>query len=373
MCVYVSKALGLLAVNGGDRLIKAKWKAVLLRGMGMNWDRDRLLMELGRFSFRSKAAVKGEIAHYYDFYGLTFYREFDELEQRVGWLDASDFRIVMQTFKPVDAQGTVFVFHGYFDHAGIYQHLIRFLLKSGYAVVVYDMPGHGLSSGKPASIQCFQQYQEAMNACLTVCKGNMPEPYHCVGQSTGGAVLVDRLVNTETHGEAFDKVVLLSPLVRPKAWQSITRLHSVIKPFVKVWYRSFSQNSEDVKFLQFLKEHDPLQSKWLAVDWISALRDWVPRIESAKKLKRKVLIIQGTDDKTVDWQHNINVLKRLFSEVKIAYIDEAQHHLVNESILKRQAVFDALLAELQPVDREAVPLAKKKVARKPRSKKSEKV
>jgi lysophospholipase len=338
----------------------------------MNWDRDRLLMDLTKFSFRSKPEVKGEIVKYYDFYGLNFYREFEGLEQRVGWLDASDFRIVMQSFKPVDATATVYVFHGYFDHAGIYQHLIRFLLKSGFAVVVYDMPGHGLSSGRPTSIQSFQQYQDAMNVCLAVCKGNMPGPFHCVGQSTGGAVLIDRLMNSETHGEIFDKVVLLSPLVRPKGWESITRLHSIIKPFVKVWYRSFSQNSADVKFLQFLKEHDPLQSKWMAVDWISALKDWVPRIESGKRLKRKVLIIQGTGDKTVDWSHNIDVLKRLFSEVKITYIEKAEHHLVNESVIKRQAVFKAMLTELD----DSVPVAKTtlnaKVKVTPRAKVSKK-
>ena len=313
----------------------------------MKWDRDRLLMELGKFSFRSKVSVKGEISNYYDFYGMTFYREFEGLEQRVGWLDASDFRIVMQSFKPVGALGTVFVFHGYYDHAGIYHHLIRFLIKAGYAVVIYDMPGHGLSSGRAASIKCFQQYQDAMDACLSACKGNLPQPFHCTGQSTGGAVLIDRLMNTDTHGEAFDKVVLLAPLVRPNGWESVKKLHTIVSPFLKVWHRSFSQNSQDVKFLKFLKEHDPLQSRYLAVDWISALREWVPRIEGGKKLKRKILIVQGTSDMTVDWKHNMGVLKRVFSEVKIAYVEGAHHHLVNESLLKRQKVFEAMLTELK--------------------------
>lgn len=330
----------------------------------MNWDRDRLLMDLGKFSFKSKVSVKGEISHYYDFYGMTFYREFEGLEQRVGWLDASDFRIVMQSFKPSEAKGTVFVFHGYFDHAGIYHHLIRFLIKSGYAVVIYDMPGHGLSSGTPASIQSFQQYQETMDACLNACKSHMPKPFHCAGQSTGGAVLIDRLLNTESHGEIFDKVVLMAPLVRPRGWEGVKTLHSLVKPVFNVWHRSFSQNSADVKFLKFLKKHDPLQSKYLAVDWISALKEWVPKIESGKKLKRKVLIVQGTSDMTVDWKHNVNVLKRLFSEVKIAYVEGAQHHLVNESLLKRQKIFEALLTELESTGLKTVSASEKKVASK---------
>lgn len=312
----------------------------------MIWDRDRLLMDLTKFSFRAKPAVKGEIIHYYDFYEMNFYQQFEGLEQRVGWIDTGEFRLVMQTFKPVQAKATVFLFHGYFDHAGIYHHLIRSLLKNHFAVVIYDMPGHGLSSGRPTAITTFQQYQDSMNACLKECKNNLPLPYHCVGQSTGGAVIVDRLMYGEPEEQVFDKVVLLSPLIRPKAWSSIVRLHSAVKPFFKVWYRNFSQNSEDVKFLRFLKEHDPLQSKWLSIDWISALREWIPKIEQAESVRRKVLIVQGTSDNTVDWQHNIEVIKHLFSEVKITYVSGAQHHLVNEALTKREAVFKAMLSEL---------------------------
>lgn len=313
----------------------------------MYWDRDRLLMDLNKFSFRAKPAVKGEIIQYYDFYDMNFYQQFDGLEQRVGWIETGEFRLVMQSFKPENAKATVFIFHGYFDHAGIYHHLIHFLLKHDFAVVIYDMPGHGLSSGKPTAITTFQQYQEAMNACLDVCKNNLPLPYHCVGQSTGGAVIIDRLKNGEPSELVFDKVVLFSPLVRPKGWKSIVRMHSALKPFVKVWFRKFSKNSEDVSFLSFLKDRDPLQSKWLSVDWISALIDWIPTIEKGECINRKILIVQGTGDNTVDWRHNIDVLKRLFSEVKISYVDGAQHHLVNESLVKRESVFKEMLSEIE--------------------------
>lgn len=315
----------------------------------MHWDRDRLLMDLGKFSFRAKPVVKGEIIQYYDFYDMNFYQEFEELEQRVGWIETGEFRLVMQSFKPKQAKATIFLFHGYFDHVGIYHHLIRFLLKQQFAVVIYDMPGHGLSSGRPTAITTFQQYQDAMNACLQVCRNNMPVPYHCIGQSTGSAVIIDRLKNGDASELVFDKVVLLSPLVRPRGWKSILRIHSAVKPFFKVWYRNFSKNSEDLSFLKFLKENDPLQSKWLSVEWVSALKEWIPTIESGDCIKRKVLIIQGTKDKTVDWKHNIDVLKRLFSEVKISYIENAQHHLVNESLAKRESVFKVVLTEIDGV------------------------
>jgi len=311
----------------------------------MNWDRDRLLMDLNKFSFRSKPKIKGEILKYYEFYNMNFFAEFEGLEQRAGWIDTKDFRIVLQSFIPENAKATVFIFHGYYDHVGIYQHLIRFLLQSGYAVVIYDMPGHGLSSGQPAAIQSFEQYQDAMNSCLAVCKGHIMGPYHCVGQSTGGAVLIDRLIKEGEDKATFDKVVLLAPLIRPKGWESIGLIHTAIKPFFKIWHRSFSTNSSDLSFVKFLKEHDPLQSKWMAVDWISALKEWVPMIENGQHLQKKLLIIQGTNDGTVEWRHNIEVLKRLFQETKIAYIEGGKHHLVNESLEKRNAVFKVLLTE----------------------------
>ena len=313
----------------------------------MTWDRDSLLMELNKFSFKSRFRVKGALARYFDFYQSDLYRDIGDLDQRIGWLDTKDFRIVMQSFRPADAVATVFLFHGYFDHAGIYHHLIRFLVKHGFAVVIYDMPGHGLSSGQPTSISSFDQYQDALDECLEVCRGHMPAPFHAVGQSTGGAVLIDRMMRESEQAQSFDKVVLLAPLIRPTAWKGVARLHSVVSPFLKVWHRSFSQNSNDVHFVKFLKERDPLQSKWLAVDWVGALKEWIPKMEKSRGLKRKVAVVQGTDDMTVDWKHNIRVLRGLFKELKIVYIDGGRHHLVNESTEKRQQAFAAILAELK--------------------------
>lgn len=314
-----------------------------------SWNRDRLLMELSPFSFKPltakrKQAFGEEFKRYQAFYGLDFSDELKGLRQSTGWFECGEYRIVLQCFMPKDAKATVFLFHGYFDHVGLYRHLIRFLVENGYAVVAYDMPGHGLSSGRPTSITSFSEYQEVIHTCLELCRGNLPEPFHCVGQSTGGAVLIDHLSGQNL--DSFDKVVLLAPLVRPKDWTLVKGIHSVVEPFLNVWYRSFADNSNDAEFVRFLKEDDPLQAKWMAVDWIGALKKWVLGIEGLQPLKKKVLIVQGNDDQTVDWQHNIEVIKSLFTEVKIVYIDKGRHQLVNESAAMREHIFKAVLAEL---------------------------
>lgn len=311
----------------------------------MQWDRDKVLMELSGFSFSDTPHGKSAEA-YCQFYGLNFSTPQIPIQHHMGWVEAGEFRVVLQLFHHPQPKGCVFVFHGYFDHAGIYHHLIDYLLQLGFSVVIYDMPGHGLSSGKPTAINSFEQYQAVMDAVLDLCKPELAGPFHAVGQSTGAAVLMDRLSQPESRETAFDRVVFLAPLVRPKGWGGISSLHTVISPFVSVWRRSFTINSNDHRFVSFLKELDPLQSKWLAVDWLSALKVWVKALEQRQSVTRDIAIVQGTADQTVDWQHNIEVITSLFQSVKTVYVEGGHHHLVNEEESIRQAVFQAIKAEL---------------------------
>jgi lysophospholipase len=313
----------------------------------MNWDRDKLLLELSRFSFSEAPPDSPELKKYYAFYGMDFRAAMPSLEQRIGWVRNEDHHIVLQSFRPAAPVGTVFVLHGYFDHAGLYRHLIGHLLERNYAVVMFDLPGHGLSSGSPAVIDSFDKYQSVLRLVLALCQGVMPQPWHAVGQSTGGAILIDYLVHEDAESDEFDKVVLLAPLVRPKGWFRVSLLYRVLKPFRTVVRRSFSPNSEDGQFLEFLKKKDPLQSRWLSVIWVGALKHWISDIEAATPRNRKLLVIQGMADRTVEWRHNVPIIRHLFQNVKTAYIDGGRHHLVNESADKRDRMLRLIDSELR--------------------------
>lgn len=302
-------------------------------------------MELSVFPSEVGKETFPELSKYHSFYGFDFLN--DDCKKLVGWVDSSEFRVVLQTFIPRDPIGSVLIMHGYFDHAGIYGHLIRFLIEQGFAVAIHDMPGHGLSSGKRTSITDFSQYQAVLDSVLSACKPLMPEPFHAIGQSTGGAILLDRLSQAvKSPGIDFQRVILLAPLVRPTAWNGVKFLHRIVEPFAEVWKRSFSKNSNNENFVAFLKTEDPLQSKTLSVDWVGALKNWVPDIESRPPKKMHLTVIQGLADTTVEWKHNVPVIRRLFQDVKIAYLEGCHHHLVNESETKRKIIFKLISHEL---------------------------
>ncbi|MFE8072290.1 alpha/beta hydrolase [Marinobacteraceae bacterium S3BR75-40.1] len=301
-----------------------------------SWKRDALVAQLKDFDPEPRAMepLSPLEEEYCRFYGLDLEVDFPEVEHRLGAMMAGGYRIAVHYYRqPRSDRGTVFVFHGYFDHAGLYAQLFAHLLDQGYNVLCYDLPGHGLSEGDRASIRSFEDYQRVLLAVLSKARNSVPSPWFAVGQSTGGAILIDYLLtNGFSHETAtFRGVVLLAPLVRPTGWRSGRLLHSVVSPFAKTWRRVFSENSGDRAFLKFLREYDPLQPQMLALDWVGALKRWIRRIERITPIHYTVTVIQGEKDGTVDWRHNLRVIENKFARTRIHRLPEGHHHLVNES------------------------------------------
>jgi alpha-beta hydrolase superfamily lysophospholipase len=165
---------------------------------------------------------------------------------------------------------TLFLLHGYYDHMGLYRHVIEWALEQGFVVISCDLPGHGLSSGERASIDDFAVYQQALEALFEQARQlELPHPWHLCGQSTGGAIVVDHLHCAE-QSPADGQVILLAPLVRPRAWGWSKLSYRVLRHFVNGIERRFSENTNDPAFLPFL-EADPLQPRRLPTAWVGAL------------------------------------------------------------------------------------------------------
>jgi alpha-beta hydrolase superfamily lysophospholipase len=214
----------------------------------------------------------------------------------------------------------------------------------GFVVLAIDLPGHGLSTGTPASINDFAEYQTALCAALGMAAElQLPQPWHLCGQSTGGGILLDYLL-TGAPLPQLGEIILLAPLVRPRAWWRSKLSYHLVKPFVTSIPRHFYANSHDAAFIDFVQFRDPLQAKILPVAWVGAMANWIPRIENAGRSALSPLIIQGDADLTVDWQHNLAVLRDKFNQPQICMVEDGRHHLVNESPALR-ARYLAFLSE----------------------------
>lgn len=280
-----------------------------------------------------------------DFYQIDFAQQNAELAYCLGMVEVAGYQIAMQYWRPPHARASLIVLHGYYDHMGLYGHVYEWALQQGFAVLTCDLPGHGLSSGAPASIDSFQTYQQVLQALLLKADQlALPKPWHLLGQSTGGAIAIDYLLN-QNPIEALGETILLSPLVRPRAWRQSKVLYHLVKPFCRSVPRSFSDNSNDSAFVDFVR-HDPLQADILPTAWVGALAQWIPLIERAKPSTRRPIIVQGEADMTVDWQHNLSVLKHKFDQPNILLLANARHHLANEQLGIRKQYFQFLTEKL---------------------------
>jgi len=338
----------------------------------MLWDRDRLLLALSTRSLNLtlKPQSHGGLLYksYTDFYGLNFIGTGHASRQFIEVVPSTDFDLVVQVFEPdarLELRSQVLLVHGYFDHVGLYKHVIKLLLAQGVRVVAFDLPGHGLSSGKRASIRSFGQYQVALRSVLSS-KHITDLPLYLLGQSTGGAIIADALsanaVAAESLGGGSDNMhralsgvtlggaIMLAPLLRPLAWSKAEFMHSLLKGRKAYWPRSYKDNSHDSGFLRFLRQ-DPLQHDGLSVDWVGALRKWVPDILGRNKQVtagiENLTIIQGTQDTTVDWKFNLSNYRQIFPLARVVSIKNAGHHLVCESKDYRDKVFAAITSALK--------------------------
>jgi alpha-beta hydrolase superfamily lysophospholipase len=262
------------------------------------------------------------------------YQRFYQLDLPVhSWLGrfrAAGFDIVAQVWTPPQPVATLFLMHGFYDHMGLYRHALQWALSQGFAVISCDLPGHGLSSGERASIADFCDYQTVLDALFAEAAGlQLPKPWHLLGQSTGGAIIVDHLLHRGAQSPAQGQVMLMAPLVRPWAWGWSKLSYRLLNPFVNGIARRFSENTNDPAFMPFLVA-DPLQPRRLPTAWVGALVQWVRRIERAPGSMREVLIVQGENDTTVDWRYNLSVLRAKFASVQVLQVPGARHHLVNE-------------------------------------------
>ena len=309
-------------------------------------DAVELRANLGPIEFAGPSNLSSLAIAYSDHSGLRFNQSSHLESHRIGIIESSRFQLVCQYFSvSIKRQrGTVFLVHGYFDHAGLYGDLIKYCLMHGLAVVVFDLPGHGLSSGKLSSIESFNQYSEAFLSCVTEAgKQLINKPRFAIGQSMGAAVLINCIIEKIFPPQDFDHIILLAPLLYPRKWNAMRFLFPLVSCFFSSMKRNFSTNSHDQEFLDFLRTSDSLQSKNLPVDWLLAMVDYQKRFAEFPTKVQKFSIIQGTADETVDWKYNIKKIEEKFIGSKVYLVNGGMHHLVNESKDYREHVFSLII------------------------------
>ena len=287
-------------------------------------------------------ALSSEANAYLRHYALARLLDNEQIRYGLGALPCCGYHIACQYWLPRAPAATVFVVHGYFDHMGLYGHLFEYLLKHNFAVLAFDLPGHGLSDGERVAIASFDHYVEVFDTLLRHTGQHLPRPWHAVGQSTGGAIVLKHLLEEKSGASLFSRVALLAPLLHPRHWRGNRLVYFLAHRFIDSIQRHFTNNSGDPAFVEFLAHRDPLQATNIPMAWIGAMKRWTEEFHQLPASDSPLTIIQGNRDKTLDWRYNLNQFKKKLPRASIRIIPGAEHHLVNERETLRTDIFNSM-------------------------------
>ncbi len=273
------------------------------------------------------AAYSAETEAYFAHYGLD--GEGCDAKHWFGSFESGGFTLAAHLYEPAQYTATVVLLHGYLNHTGQFRHLIRHLLENSFAVAVFDLPGHGLSSGETVAIDSFDQYITVTQDFMQIVKDRFNGPFHAVGFSTGAAILVEMLL--ENIADDFERIVLAAPLIHWTLYEQSKATYKIYNAFTDRVARYHRKNSSDKDFLVFNRTQDYLHAKELSLKWVKALFDWNDKIEPMGPCDRPVLVVQGDKDGTVDWKYNLALMGKKFPKAKTEMIPGANHELFNEA------------------------------------------
>jgi len=277
------------------------------------------------------AAVQAYFAHY----GLGL--NGPACEHLFGTFASGDFTLVGHLYRPAVYRATVVLLHGYLNHSGQFKNLIGHLLRHDMAVGVFDLPGHGHSSGQRAAIDSFDQYARATTDFMAVVHRRLEGPYYTVGFSLGGAIAMDLL---RDGSSPFEKTVLAAPLVHWTQYEQSKETYKVYSRFTDCIKRFHQRNTSNRGYLVFNRTQDYLHCRSISLKWVKALFDWNERIAAMTPCETPLRVIQGDKDRTVDWQYNLNLIRDKFPKALIDLIAGARHELFNEADTFRTAALN---------------------------------
>lgn len=277
--------------------------------------------------FSQAVTPSPEFNDFCQYYGIHFANRWSGVEHRIGSVRSGQYSLAVHSYQQGGATSNLLLVHGYLDHSGLFGELIEYGLNSGCNVVIFDLPGHGLSSGEPAAIDDFKEYSRAIS-CVLAAAGLPDLPWWAMAQSTGCSALMEFSRSTNWP---FRASVFLAPLIRPKGWRKIRVAHALLHRLIDGTKRNFSDNSSNKNFLTFIRQ-DPLQSKKISVRWVGALKRWLEDLPMRDLGLGPILVLQGDADETVAWRWNMRKLLLLIPQSEISYLEGAGHHLANESL-----------------------------------------
>ncbi|MFC4722071.1 alpha/beta hydrolase [Geojedonia litorea] len=249
-------------------------------------------------------------------------------------LNVHNTKLFGQYWQSMVVNRVVVLVHGMGEHSSRYERfVIPELLTQGYAVVAFDLFGHGKSNGKKGCVPSYEALLEAIHVTINAAENLFPNtPVILYGHSLGGNLVLNYALKRPHNLKA---VIASSPFLRlafhPPKWKMILgKLLLKIAPSVtmpsELDVSAISRDEDEViRYVSDPLVHDKVSPMYTFP--VIAAGKWA--IKAAKTLQTPTLLLHGTGDRITDHKASIEFCNET-NYAHLVVFDDGFHELHND-------------------------------------------
>lgn len=255
-------------------------------------------------------------------------------------------KLFFRCWQPADeARAVVCLLHGFGEHSGRYSNLAKHLTQGHYALLSFDLRGHGKSQGRRGHTPSINAFMDDIATLLSEAKNRFPNvPIFLYGHSMGGSL---SLTYALRHSPKLAGVIAASPLLelvqKPSLIKTIMgNIGNLLAPASTVPADLNSKNlSRDPKVVKDYDNdplvHDRVSARLFMSCFIESGK-WA--LEHAGKFKLPLLIMHGGDDRITSAKASKQFADRVSGNCTYKLWPGLYHEIHNEP--EQEKVFNYL-------------------------------
>jgi alpha-beta hydrolase superfamily lysophospholipase len=269
---------------------------------------------------------------------------------RDAFIEASDgTALFVRTGLPSGrVKATIVVTHGRGEHSGRYAHVASVLRAHGFRVVLYDLRGHGRSSGRRGDVPDYAALLDDLG-CVVRSANASSDPLFFFGHSLGGQIVLNYLIENDGQKQRRCRgAIVASPYLRlafaPERWRvGLARL--LRKTFPAVTLRTFlapARLSRDLAHLDSLPDRELIHHRISSRMFAAIEHGAACALAGASRMTVPLLLIHGANDSVTSLEATREFFAAAASEDKsLRIFPEMLHETHND--LGREEVIDTIV------------------------------
>ena len=221
------------------------------------------------------------------------------------WEFSKKLSLFFQEHVPVSSpKGVITIVHGLGSHSSRYDHFADFFTRHGYAIIAFDLPGHGYSDGIRGHADSYDQIADIIQHFLDYALHKYPKlPQYLFGHSMGGSLVLYYLITRQNNLTA---AIASSPGLVParipsKSKYLAAKILSALFPTFQIENDlDIPGLSRDVSIVQKYQEDPLVHSKISTRFAFELVNNGAYILKSADKIPLPLLVMQGTADRLID-------------------------------------------------------------------------